>query len=256
VRSINSDLALRAQREPGTRLRPAFQALLAAGTFLAGARHVATAQQAATEFWPEINVYVKLARDVRTYTIVTPSSEIEDGRRGDIVDWQVGQFVEFGLRPLLPGRAALSRRDSSTLRYLRLRPGIEYQGLPGSKDEWRFVTELTPRHILPGAILLAWRNRGEARWIDGEFSWRFRSRAWFEREVRVGRSATLVPYVSAEPFYDSRYDRIVRVRCQFGAAIPVSPTFVPEVNFTWQPDDSGGEVLTTYALNIVAAFFF
>jgi len=230
--------------------------LILAGALVAGAAHVAAAQQTDMEFWPELNVYVRLSPDVRTFTIVTPTREVDQGQFGDIADWQVGQFIEVGLRPLIHARAAQSRRDSSRLKYLRLRSGIEYQGLPGTKTEWRLVEELTPRLSLPGDVLLAWRNRGEARWIDGVFSWRYRTRVWFEREFRAGRSATLVPYASAEPFYDSRYDRFIRLRCQFGTAAPLSPRFVPEINYTYQTDDSGGEVLTTHALNIVAAFFF
>lgn len=210
----------------------------------------------AAEFWPELNVFVKLGRDVRTYTIVTPSREFEDGKRGDLASWQVGQFIEIGLGPLVRSRAEAARRDESRLKYLRLRPGVEYVGLPGARTEWRIVTELTPRFFLPGEVLLAWRNRGEARWIDGDFSWRYRTRAWFEREFRVGRSAALVPYVSAEPFYDSRFDCVVQLRCQFGTAIPVSRRFVPEINYTWQSDDSGGDLQTTHALNLVAGFFF
>jgi hypothetical protein len=233
-----------------------FRTLPLTVALLAVAAHVAAAQQTDREFWPELNVFVQLGRDTRTFTIITPTREVNEGQFGDVADWQVGQFIEVGLRPLIASRAAQSREDSSRLKYLRLRSGIEYQGLPGTKREMRVVEELTPRFFLPGDVLLAWRNRGEARWIDGDFSWRYRSRVWFERAFRSGRSATLVPYASAEPFYDSRYDRFVRLRCQFGTAVPFSPRFIPEVNYTWQIDDSGGELLTTHALNIVAAFFF
>ena len=124
------------------------------------------------------------------------------------------------------------------------------------KTEWRIVEELTPLQRLPGEVLLKWRNRGEARWIDGVFAWRYRSRFWFEREFPLGRSRALVPYASAEEFFDSRYDRFVRLRCQFGTAVALTPWFVPEVNYTYQTDDSGGSVLTTHALNIVAGFYF
>jgi len=232
------------------------RAFLLAGALLTFTVGSAPAQQTNSELWPELNVFVRLSRDVRTFTLVTPTREVDQGRFGDVTDMQVGQFIEVGLRPLIPARAAQSRRDSSRIKYLRLRSGIEYQGLPGASNEWRIVEELTPRLFLPGEVVLLWRNRGEARWIDGVPSWRYRSRLWFEREFRTGRSATLVPYVSAEPFFDSRYDRFIRLRCQFGTTVPLSARFTPEVNYTYQTDESGGEVLTTHALNIVVAVFF
>lgn len=232
------------------------RALLLAGAILAVTLRTASAQETTTEFWPELNVYVRLNPEARLYFIATPSREIENGQRGELVDWQIGPFIEFGLRPLIPARAAQSRRDGSRMKYLRLRSGIEYQGLPGVQTEWRIVEELTPLQRLPGEVLLKWRNRAELRWLDGVFAWRYRSRFWFEREFPAGGSVMLVPYASAEPFFDSRYDRFVRLRCQFGTAVALTPWFVPEVNYTYQTDDSGGPVLTTHALNIVAGFFF
>lgn len=236
------------------------RALVLTVMVLAAASSPLAAQDTAhvsAQFWPELNVYVHLNGEARLFFIATPSHEVEDGRRTETYDWQIGPFIEFGLRPLIPSRAARSRAEGSKMQYLRFRSGIEYQGLPGAgNEEYRLVEELTPLTLLPGDVLLYWRNRLELRWIEGDFSWRFRPRLKVERLIHPGRSMTLVPYTSAELFWDSRRDTFNRIRCQFGVMAPASSWLEPEVNYTYQQDKSDGPNLITHALNVVVAFRF
>jgi hypothetical protein len=233
---------------------------LIAGLALVPAVAPARAQDSirvAYQFWPEIDVYARLSSQARLYFIGTPVQEVEDGRVGRITDLQVGAFVEVGLMPFNPRRAARARLDGNNrMRYLRLRSGIEHVSPPGDPEgEWRSVTELRPRLPLPADILVELRGRLELRWIDGDFSVRNRLRLWLEREFHIGR-VTLVPYGSAEPFWDSRYDAITRVRYQLGTVVPISERVAPEVNYTRDRDDVEGVVSITHALNVIVTFYF
>lgn len=99
------------------------------------------------------------------------------------------------------------------------------------------------------------RNRLELRWIDGDFSWRDRLRLWIEREFHIGR-VTLVPYGSAEPFWDSRYDAFTRVRYQLGTVVPITRWFALEVNYTRDRDDVDEIESITNALNVIVTLYF
>jgi hypothetical protein len=185
-------------------------ALLLVGLALVAGAAPAQAQdsvQVAYQFWPELDVFARLSPAPRLYFLVALVQEVEDGQFGDITDLQIGGFIEVGLMPFSRMRSARARHDTNNrMKYFRLRTGIEYLSPPGDpKMEWRYVTELRPRLPLPADILVELRDRLEFRWIDGDFSWRNRLRLWIERETHLGR-VTLVPYGSAEPFWDSRYD--------------------------------------------------
>jgi hypothetical protein len=148
--------------------------------------------------------------------------------------------------------------DTDRLRYLRFRAGIRYAtALEESNDyeEWRGILELTPRARLPGDIVMAFRNRGDLRWMNGDFSWRYRPRLWLEREFSIGTTASLVPYGSAEIFYDSRYEAWTRTRYQLGMAVPLNRVFAPEVYVAHQRDEEP-TLKYTNALGFVLGFYF
>jgi hypothetical protein len=89
---------------------------------------------------------------------------------------------------------------------------------------------VTPRAFLPFDVLVALRGRVDFRWLEEGYSWRPRVRLWIEREGPVG-PVVLIPYVSAETFYDSRYDAWSRTYYQAGIAVPVSRRVVPELYY-------------------------
>jgi hypothetical protein len=80
-------------------------------------------------------------------------------------------------------------------------------------------------------------------------------RLWAEREFHLG-PVTLVPYVSAEPFWDSRHDAWTRVRYQVGGVVPVARWLAPEVNYTRDDDDVEGVESITHALNVIVTLYF
>ena len=80
------------------------------------------------------------------------------------------------------------------------------------------------------------RNRGEARWLMSGFSWRYRLRLQADRDVTI-RSYGLSPFVSVEPYYDSRSGTVARWEFTAGSEFPIHPgPLVLEANFAYRPD--------------------
>src|SRR4030095_15624514 len=71
---------------------------------------------------------------------------------------------------------------------------------------------------LPLDMLLSDRNREDLRWVNGEFSARYRNRVTLEREFKI-LNRQITPYGSAEVFYDSRFKTGNRDRFAVGAQI-------------------------------------
>jgi hypothetical protein len=70
--------------------------------------------------------------------------------------------------------------------------------------------------MLPGEVLLSDRNREDFRFVDGDFSFRYRNRVTLEREFHLFRGRTITPYASGEIFYDTRFQIWNRNRLAVG----------------------------------------
>jgi hypothetical protein len=116
--------------------------------------------------------------------------------------------------------------------------------------------ELHNRTPLIGGVLLSNRLRADFRWLgdDAEFSTRWRYRLMVEKELEVGNTS-IVPYVNFEPYYDSRYGIVNRVRLIGGVTGTWSPRYALEGNITYQYD-SRSSVTNLYALNMILHLYF
>ena len=149
------------------------------------------AQESGTrnEFWPEIDVYVNVKPKVRIYLIGTVSKSVEDGeiRNAQSFEAQIGAHVDY-----IPND------------HIILRVGYRFGTSVGETDspykEHRILTEQTLRKLLPGDLLLSDRNREDFRFVNGDFSFRYRNRVTIEREVHLFKGRTITPYASAEIF--------------------------------------------------------
>ena len=147
------------------------------------------------EFWPEIDVYVHLKPKVRLFFLGTVSKSVEDGelRNSQAYEAQVGAHIDY-----IPNEHVI------------LRAGYRFGSAVGSNSdpfkEHRFLTEQTLRKLLPGELLLSDRNREDFRFVNGDFSFRYRNRVTVEREFHLFRKRSITPYVSGELFYDTRYN--------------------------------------------------
>jgi Protein of unknown function (DUF2490) len=175
--------------------------LLLIGTQTARAQDPTTRK----EFWPEVDVYITVKPKVRLFLLGTISKSVEDGElfNAQSYEAQIGAHVDY-----IPNK------------HLILRTGYRFGTAIGDNDddfrEHRLLTEQTLRKLLPGDVLLSDRNRQDFRFLNGDFSFRYRNRLTIEREVPVFKERTITPYVSGEIFYDTRFNVWNRNRIAVG----------------------------------------
>jgi hypothetical protein len=89
-------------------------------------------------------------------------------------------------------------------------------------EENRLTLDGTPRYLFSGPkVLMSNRSRFEFRWVNGTYHFRYRNRLRFERQFSAGK-IRFTPYVSEEPYWDSKYSRWSQFRTAVGTQVPVS----------------------------------
>jgi Protein of unknown function (DUF2490) len=217
----------------------------------------ASAQEPTTrkEFWPEVDVYITIKPKVRLYLTGTVSKSIEDGelRNAQGYEGQMGVHVDY-----IPNE------------HLILRTGYRYGTDVGSNSdpfkEHRLLTEQTLRQLLPGDLLLSDRNREDFRFVNGDFSFRYRNRVTLEREMHLFKGRNITPYVSGEVFYDTRYQAWNRNRWAVGVQQsllrgPLRKMLLHKRQITldlyyMRQNDSRSEVQHVNAVGAALAFYF
>ena len=224
---------------------------------LLGFSGVVFATEPSYEFWPETDIWLRLSPSWRLSTFLPISKNIEtDYREGNLI-LQVD--CAWGKKHLLK-RRLLDENRAQTMRTWLLRGGyLGGRSLDDKGQNYRENTAFFELHLripLKGKILISHRLRTDLRWLGGdqEFSYRWRYRLMVEKEFTAGRTS-LVPYVNVEPYYDSRYESINRVRLIGGTSLSWMSRFALEGNITYQ-HDSQMSVKNLYALNIILHLFF
>ena len=162
---------------------------------------------AETQFWPEIDVFIPLTPKTRLFLLGTITKAQETRSN---VEGQFGAHLDYTIN-----------------KKFMIRGGYRYGFSLSDGDpfkEHRIVLEQTVRQPLPLDVLLSDRNREDLRWVNGQFSARYRNRVTVERDFKVlGRQLT--PYSSAEVYYDTRFDTWNRNRLTIGVQIPFKKGF-------------------------------
>ena len=192
------------------------------------------------EFWPEFDAYLKLSDRVRVFLLAGMTSASERRNAAGVTayqDTELAAHLDITLTPIF--RPALMNADWERDRYLWLRVGYARLGAlrdsPDSSDENRGILELNARNPLPPAAWIFGRVRWEARDIEGRHSDRYRIRIGAEREV-TWFARLAVPYVTAETYYDTRYDQWSRQQYKVGAEIAIDDRWRIEPYFARQND--------------------
>ena len=157
----------------------------------------------------------------------TVSKSVEDGelRNAQGFEAQIGVHVDY-----IPNKHVI------------LRTGYRFGTSLGETDEpfkeHRLVTEQTLRQMPPGDLLLSDRNREDFRFVNGDFSFRYRNRVTIERELHLLKRRTVTPYVSGEMFYDTRYNIWNRNRLAVGIQTslrrgPIRKLLLPKRQIIW-----------------------
>ncbi len=176
----------------------------------------ARAQTSSTEFFPEIDTYLKPTSNVR---IIFQAKETREG--GDPTQVELGPSVELYLRPLLKLQdVTVFDLDDSKSRPLVLSVGYRYVPSPDKSTVNRLEPVATFHFPISGRILITDKNRADLDWSNDNFTWRYRNRLTVERRVAI-RSFHPAPYVSAEVFYEIQYSKWSTTALYAGFLLPV-----------------------------------
>ena len=218
----------------------------------------AMAQETSKEFWPEIDVWWRLSPSWRLSMYVPISKNLETKyREGNLV---LQADYAWGKTKILHIKRLLDENKVQQMKGFLARGG--YLGAKSLDDkgetyqEDMAYLEFHMRNPLKGGVLISHRLRTEFRWIgdDNELSGRVRYRFMAEKDFAIKR-VSLVPYFNVEPYYDSRYETVNRVRLIGGTSVSWTPRIAFEGNITYQ-HDSRSSVTNLYALNIILHIFF
>jgi hypothetical protein len=233
------------------------QACCVAAVVWVAAAGAAFADPPAKEFWPEIDTWLRVSNAWRVSVFVPISENLDTHyREGNLI-----LQADYAWSESNRHRRLIDEGRAQAMKLWLVRGG--YLGGKSLDDrgaeytEYTSFAELHVRLPLPRGVMWSHRLRSELRWLgsdDAEFSTRWRYRLMVEKELTAGR-ASFVPYVSVEPYYDSRYETVNRVRLIGGTSVVWSPRLAVESNVTYQ-HDSHSSTKDLFALNVILHVFF
>jgi len=225
--------------------------IVAGGLLFVAAARVLAADETQADYAPEVDVFVKVTETTRLFFQTTLTQNTTE----NTTNGSVGVHYDITLKPIL--RRQLREADWERDRYFWIRIGYQYSGDllsdKGSSIENRGVLETTGRAPLPFEFWLYNRIHVDLRFIDGDYSQRYREKVGIERQVVV-LGVTAVPYVEAEFYYDTRFYAWNRQYYQTGAEIALAEHWRIEPYYARQNDQRStpahlnriGLILKTY----------
>ncbi len=236
-------------------------AIITAITFLVwiGCFNKLAAQQFSYEFWPETDIWYKVTPGFRLSSFASITRYLESDTRDFNITLQADHA--FGKSKKFLFTRLLDQNQAEVLKVWLVRGGytggwsLYDKGETYSED--MLFAEIHRRLLLKHLILFSQRLRMDNRFLgqeNADYSYRFRYRANFEREFISGKTS-IIPFISVEPFYDSRFNTINRVRAIGGTTISWRQRFAFEGNITYQYDSkaSPGNLL---AFNAILHLYF
>jgi hypothetical protein len=204
------------------------------------------------EGWPELDLFKQQSPLIRYYFAATYA----EGKESQFRTLDAAAYADITLGTHLP--ISRQKEDWQTKKYFWLRVGYDHifkgDGEQKAAPEERAIIALHARHFLPGGLFFEARLRADLRWIEGDYSQRYRFRVELNRDFNV-RNHVVTPYLQAEWFDDSRYDGTSRELYQLGAEISINKHFRVEPSvarqFDYFPNPSG-----LYALAFVARWYY
>ena len=168
------------------------------------------------QFWPEVDVYVKINPTVRLLFSAAGTRE-----NGEHTDPDFSASIDFHIKPLISlMNKRADHRDESKSKLMLLRAGFHYLPSRQGSTENRIALDAIPRVPLKAGLVATARNRLEMRFIESDFSWRFRHRPGIERNITIG-TYEITPYARAEFYYDSNYRKWSRTALSAGCVFPI-----------------------------------
>lgn len=232
-----------------TRAWSALLASLCLCEALAGVAHAADV----AEFWPEANLFYSFGPRTRLYL----DAAYAEGKESDERSMDLGAYLDVSLKPIR--RQELWDEDWQRSRYFWARVGYDRifkatreSGADAAED--RGIVSLYGKAPLPADVWLEARVRADLRWIDDQYSTRYRARLEATREFSV-LEHTVVPYINYEWFFDTRYDAWTRTLAQAGAEITFGRHFRFEAYLAAQKDEQPDDE-SLIALGLIAKWYY
>ena len=176
-----------------------------------------TAKAQDVQFEPELDQNLKLNSVFRL-----GSTAKGDREGGDPVQTQIGPDIEFYIKPLLRLKriTAFDLNDAKS-KSLVLETGYLSVTAPDTPNINRMILSVTSHAPLKYGFLVSDRNRADLDWETGKtFEWRYRNLLQVERAIPI-YSYHMIPYVSAEPYYETKYEKWSTTALTVGGLFPV-----------------------------------
>lgn len=173
-------------------------------------------QAQTTQFLPEIDGYLTVNSTVHLYLQAK-----DDREGGDPEQFTFGPSVQLYLKPLIRLRNATQfDLDESKARPLIFESGYRAITAPNTPIEDRALEAVTFRLPPLGGVVISDRNRVDLDWKAGDFTWRYRNKLTVERTLSI-HTHHFIPYVAAEPFYESQYNKWSTTDLYVGFLLPL-----------------------------------
>jgi hypothetical protein len=216
------------------------------------------AQNSSFEFWPETDIWYRISSSWRLSSFI-PVTKYHESKNRDIniylqadYAWGKTKHLDF-VRLLDDNRAAQMKAWLARGGFME---GWSLSDDAGAYRENLIFAEIHRRIPIGKWFMVSQRLRPELRWLgeDKNFSYRFRYRLMIEKELTSG-NCSMVPYINAEPYWDSRYSAFTRLRVICGTSLSWGPRFAFEGNLTYQRDNHY-DTSNLYAINIILHVYF
>jgi hypothetical protein len=169
-----------------------------------------------TQFLPELDGHLTLNPSLRVYVQAKADRE-----GGDPLQFTFGPALQFYRKPLIRLKnVSIFDLDQVKTRPLVLESGYRIITAPNAPATNRAIEAVIFHVPLTTAALLTDRNRADLDWQSGGFTWRYRNKLALQRTISI-HSFHFIPYVAAEPFYESRYGKWSTTDLYAGSLFPV-----------------------------------
>jgi hypothetical protein len=170
-----------------------------------------------TQFLPELDGHLTLNSSFKVYVQAK-----EDREGGDPQEFTFGPSAQFYRKPLIQLKnASIFDLDDVKSRMLVIESGYRIITAPDTPPKNRAIEDLTFRFPFQGRVLLTDKNRADLDWQNRSFTWRYRNKLTLQRTFTI-LSFHFIPYIAAEPFYESRYSKWSTTDLYAGSLFPVS----------------------------------
>jgi hypothetical protein len=187
-----------------------------------------------TQFLPEVDTHLTLNSTLSAYLQAK-----DDREGGDPTQFSIGPSLQFYLKPLLKLKDIKSfDLDDTKKRFLIWETGYRYITAPDAPPENRMLVATTFNFPLNAGFFLSDRNRADLDWKDGSFTWRYRNKLTLDRTFAI-HSYHFIPYLAAEPFYESKYSKWSTTSLYAGCLFPIGKHV--EFNTYFEHDNNTGK---------------